>query len=68
MDATGSTQNLAFLRLQRVWDEQRQRLTAPFYGQKGFLRSEVRKGLRDLMILERDMFFHVVSTNKNPRT
>ncbi|CAL1127432.1 unnamed protein product [Cladocopium goreaui] len=43
MDATGSTQNLAFLRLQRVWDEQRQRLTAPFYGQKGFLRSEAQQ-------------------------
>ena len=62
MDAAGSTQNLAFLRLQRVWDEQRQRLTAPFYGQKGFLRSEVQRGLGHLMLEGTRFFF----SNKSP--
>lgn len=36
-----ASRNLAFLRLQRLWEEERQRLTAPFYGPKGFLRTEV---------------------------
>ena len=41
MDAEAGPQNLAFLRLQKVWEEQRQRLTAPIYGAKGFLSTEV---------------------------
>ena len=41
MDAETGPQNLAFLRLQKVWEEQRQRLTAPIYGAKGFLSTEV---------------------------